>query len=344
MTFAAPHWLWLCLAAPLTAAVAGGCWRRRLAAAAAWAARPLWDRLLPTYRQWRLWASAILLCLVVLGIGLALARPRWGTGVERFERPGVDVVFVLDTSLSMATRDLLPTRLWVAQTLVRRLVRQLAGHRLALVQAEGAGVVMVPLTTDGAVIELVLDAVQPGSLPIPGTELAPALAEALQLFDDEVGNHRVLVLLSDGEDHGAGLDRAAEKLRQAGVVVHAVGVGTPEGKPLEMPARESAARESMGGDEVEYKRDAAGRVVVSRLREDGLEALCRESGGIYLRATSAAADLERVRAAVAAMERRGDGGEAVDTRPERFQWPLALAIAALALQLAVPPFRPQVGT
>ncbi len=335
MSFAAPQWLWLCLAAPLAAAAAGWCWRRRLAATAAWAARPLWDRLLPGYRQPRLWGSTILLCLAVLGIVLALARPRWGgpasrLGVERFETVGPDVVFVLDTSLSMATRDLSPNRLWVAQTLIRRLVRELAGSRLALVQAEGAGVVMVPLTTDGGVIELVLDAVQPGSLPVPGTELAPALHEAVALFPADGDRHRVVVLVSDGEDHGAGLDRAAGELRRAGVVVHALGVGTLEGKPLEMPG------------EVEYKRDADGRVVVSRLREDALEALCRGTGGLYLRATGAAADLAPLGAAIRAMETRGAGGETVDTRPERFQWPLALAIAALVLQLAVPPFRSEV--
>ncbi len=101
-------------------------------------------------------------------MGLALAQPRWGESEQKIERHGVDVVFVLDTSLSMATTDLPPNRLWVAQTLVRRLVQALPGHRVALVQAEGDGVVMVPLTADSAVLDLVLDAVLPGSLPTPG--------------------------------------------------------------------------------------------------------------------------------------------------------------------------------
>ncbi len=333
MNFAALHWLWLAAAAPLAAAVAGWCWRRRLAAAAAWAARPLWDRLLPGYAPRRLWASAILLLVVVLGIALALARPRWGVSSERIERRGVDVVFVLDTSLSMATRDLVPSRLWVAQTLVRRLARELEGHRVALVEAEGAGVAMVPLTTDAAVIDLVLDAARPGSLPIPGTELAPALEEARGLFPADGDGHRALVLVSDGEDHGAGLDRAAGRLRQAGVVVHALGVGTLEGKPLELPRPAGEAG-------IEYKRDAEGRVVISRLHEDTLEELCRETGGVYLRATGAATDLGRIVAAIDGMDRRRYDAEARSAFEERFQWPLALAIAALGLMLVIPPFRP----
>ena len=83
-----------------------------------------------------------------------MAQPRWGTGEQQVERQGVDIVFVLDTSLSMATRDVVPNRLWVAQTLVRQMAKDLPGHRVALVQAEGDGVVMVPLTADVAVLEL----------------------------------------------------------------------------------------------------------------------------------------------------------------------------------------------
>ena len=90
---------------------------------------------------------------------------------------------------------------------------------------------------------------------------------------------------------------------------------------------------------IEYKRDEAGNVVVSRLMEDNLEKLSRETGGLYLRATSAAADLGRLIAAIEAMEKTSYGSEAVNTLEERFQWPLALAIAALTLQLLISPFR-----
>lgn len=345
MKFAHPEWLWLLLAAPAAAAVAGWCWRRRLRAVAQWASRSLWDRLLPTHDPRRLVTFCVLLMVAVLAVALALARPRWGTSEQTVERQGVDVVFVLDTSLSMATRDVAPSRIWVAQTLIRRLSQELPGHRLALVQAEGDGVVMVPLTSDAAVIDLLLDAVLPGSLPTPGTELAPALEDALELFPDDDGKHKVMVLFSDGEDHGDGLDKVADRLHDSGVVVHAVGVGTREGKPLELPptAENSAAgtgasgRPAPGG--VEYKRDEAGNVVVSRLMEDNLEKLSRKTGGIYLRAASAGIELGRLTAAIDAMEKRSYGAEAVNTLEERFQWPLTLAILALTLQLVISPFR-----
>ncbi len=332
MRFAEPHLLWWLLTTPLVGLVVALAWRRRLSAAARWAARGLWDRLLPTFDARRLLAGNLLLVLAVAAVVVALARPRWGVGEQQVERQGVDVVFVLDTSLSMATRDVSPSRLFVGQTLIRRLVQELPGNRVALVQAEGEGVVMVPLTADVAIVDLLLDAVAPGSLPTPGTELEPALERALELFPEDGDKHRVLVLVSDGEDHGSGVDRIAGRLRDSGTVVHAVGVGTREGKPLELPQLEAGAP-------LEYKRDENGQVVVSRLHEDNLERLSRDTGGLYLRATSAAAETRPIVDRIQAMEKRTYGSEVINTLEERFQWPVGLAILALGLHLAISPFR-----
>jgi len=336
MDFAHPDHLWLTIAAPAALVLAALGWRRRLAATAAWAARSLWDRLLTGHSRRRLWLWSVLLAVAVAAVAVTLARPRWGSSEQEVERRGVDVAFVLDTSLSMATRDVPPSRLWVAQTLVRRLVEAMPGNRVSLVQAEGDGVVMTPLTADAAVVDLLLDAVLPGSLPTPGTELAPALEKAIELFPEGSSKHKVVVLLSDGEDHGGALDRVAEKLEESGAVLHAVGVGTLEGKPLELPRHEA---DGDGGAPLEYKRDQEGNVVVSRLVESTLEELARDTGGVYLRATSPAADLGRILEEIEGMEKHRYGSEVVSTLEERFQWPLALAIAALVLQALVPPFR-----
>ena len=333
MVFAESQWLWLLLAVPLLAGIAAWCWRRRLKSAARWSSRGLWDRVMPGHDPARIAASVVLFGIALAGVALALAQPRWGTGEQQVERQGVDIVFVLDTSLSMATRDVLPNRLWVAQTLVRQMAQDLPGHRVALVQAEGDGVVMVPLTSDVAVLDLLLDAVQPGSLPTPGTEMAPALERSLELFPEGDGKHRVIVLLSDGENHGRRLEEAAEKLRDNGTVVHTVGIGTRDGKPLELP-------EAATGAALAYKTDEDGQVVVSRLIEESLETLSRKTGGHYLRAEGAATDLRPIVSRIEAMEQRSYGSETINTLEERFQWPLALALLALGLHLALSPFRP----
>lgn len=328
MTFAQPGLLWLLLVAPVVALLAAALWRRRFAADAAWASRGLWDRLLPAFNPNRIWLSVALLALAAAGAGLALARPRWGSGEQTVERKGVDVVFLVDSSLSMAARDVQPSRLFVAKALVRRMARELPGNRVGLVQTEGTGVVLAPLTLDGGVLDLLLDTVEPGSLPTPGTELAPGLETALRLFGEGEEKHRVLVVVSDGEDHGGGVEDRIARLKESGVVVHALGVGTLEGARIPIPGSPA------------LKRDAEGNLVTSRLHEEVLEGLARGTGGSYLRVTSAAADPAPILRDIDRMEKRTLESQTLSTLEERFQWPLALAALALALHLAVGPFTP----
>jgi Ca-activated chloride channel family protein len=329
MTFAAPDLLWLVLLAPLAAAAAVWLWRRRLAADAAWAARGLWKRLLPAFAPRRLTASVALLSLAVLGAALALARPRWGNGEQKVERKGVDVVFLVDSSLSMGALDAPPSRLFVAKSLVRRMTRAMPGNRVGLVQAEGDSVALAPLTLDGGVIDLLLDAIDPGSLPTPGTELAPGIETALKLFGEGSEKHRVLVVLSDGEDFGGGLDGEIAKLKESGVIVYALGIGTPQGTTVPIPGS------------TEVKKDQDGNTVVSQLHEETLEKLARATGGDYLRATSAATDPAPLVRKIDRLEKRTIESQSVSTLQERFQWPLALAALALLAYLALGPFAPE---
>jgi len=327
MTFGAPLFLWLALLAPAVAALSLWLWRRRFAADAAWATRGLWDRLLPGYSQRRVALSVLWLAVAVLGAALALARPRWGAGQQKVERQGVDVVFLLDSSLSMGARDVPPSRLYVAKSLVRRMARAMPGNRVGLVQAEGDGVMLSPLTLDGAVLDLLLDTIDPGSMPTPGTELASGIDMALRTFGQGTEKHRVLVLLSDGEDWGGGLEDETAKLKEAGVVAYTLGIGTVDGAPVPIP-----------GSAGETKRDADGNIVVTRLHPEVMAQLARATGGSYLGVTSAAADPTPLVRQIDRMEKRTFESQSLSTLEERFQWPLALAVLALLIHLARGPF------
>lgn len=328
MNLAEPTLLWLSLAAPLAVGLVVWLLARRAAAESAWASRALQPRLRSGAHPRSRIALALLIGGAVLGCTLALARPRWGESIESVTQKGVDIVFVLDSSASMATYDVLPSRLWLAQSLIRRLAQALPGNRVALVQAEGVGVVMSPLTVDVAVLDLLLDAVEPGSLPVPGTRLAPALERAITLFPPGNEKHRVLVLVSDGEDHGADLDAATDALRRAGVVVHAICVGTDAGGPV-----------PVAGKAGEFKRDARGDVVMSRPHRDVLERLAERTGGTFLAATDAQVDPSPVATKILGMQKRELAQSTVATLEERFQWPLGLGAAALLLFLALSPYR-----
>jgi Ca-activated chloride channel family protein len=327
MTFARPEALWLTLLAPVAPVVVAWLWHRHLRALAAWASAALWDRLDLDYSQRRLTVSILALAFAVLGTTLALARPQWGSSEEMVERKGVDVVFILDSSLSMQARDVAPSRLEIGKALVRQLIVAMPGNRTALVQTEGKGVVLSPLTVDSAVIDLLLDTVLPGSLPDPGTRLDSALTEALDLFPPESEKHRVVVIVSDGEDHGSEWKKALDKLIEGGVVIHALGTGTRGGTPILI---------GDGGTPL-YKQDSQGNVVVTRLEPTVLERLAGESGGIFVEVDSPVVDAEPLLSAITSMEKRTLSGEILEVAAERFQWPLAAAVVSLVLLLAVPP-------
>lgn len=328
MTLARGDLLWLLLAAPLVATLAVWLWRRRLSALSAWAARSLWSRLALDVSRRRITLSVSCLAIAVLAVAAALTEPRWGTIEETVEREGVDIVFILDSSLSMAADDVKPDRMTVGRNLVRSLTHRLPGHRIALVQAEGEGLVLAPLTVDSAVIDLLLDTILPASLPTPGTLIRSALDRALALFPPDNQKHRAIVLVSDGEDHSGKTDEWFQLLQDSGAEVFALGVGSPQGSPIRLPGSDA------------YKQDKDGRVVVSKLNEELLERLANETDGIYLRASGLGVDLEPIVTAINSMERRSIDGEVLSTLAQRFQWPLGAGVLALFLHLGTSPLRP----
>jgi Ca-activated chloride channel family protein len=329
VSFADARLLPLALLLPAAAAAAAA-WllARRARAERSWVGSALAGRLRAGGAPRARWLTPLLAALALAGVTLALARPRWGESTETVERRGLDLVFVIDSSLSMNAADVPPSRFWLAQSLVRRMVAAMPGNRVALVAAEGEGEVLAPLTVDAAVIDLVLDALSPGTLPVPGTRLAPSLERAVELFPQSNETHRAVVLLSDGEDHGKDLERAAKALAEAGVEVLAIGIGTEAGAPI--PIADAPGQ---------FKRDRRGEVVVSKLHADTLRELARATGGAYFEAAAADYDPAPVERRILALGGRAIESAAVNSLEERFQWPLAAGAAALALLLAMSPFR-----
>lgn len=261
--------------------------------------------------------SGILYAIAFALLVTALCRPQWGQVAVEQQGRGPDILVALDVSRSMLADDLAPNRLAAAKAAVAELLARLRGERIGLIAFAGSAFLVCPLTTDYATFAGVLAEAGPDAIPLGGTSLAGALAEARRAFGARKEGGGVLILISDGEDHGEAPDAAT--LRRAGIVVHAVAAGTPEGGLI--PLAEGA-----------FLRDGQGRIVKSRLHTAPLQSLAAGTGG---RLIDLAAQPHALRALYGTgfASPRGQGPRAHRVLPvERYQVPLALALALLLVE------------
>jgi Ca-activated chloride channel family protein len=326
--FESPRWLLALVVLPILAAAEVWLTSRDRERLARLVARPLWTRVVRRpHERWR-WSRLALLLLGAAGVIVALARPQWGIVRERIEREGVDVVLVLDTSGSMATSDVAPSRFFLARQALLQLMTRLEGDRFALIAFEGEAYPLVPLTLDADAVGLFLETVEPGIVPAPGTSLGVGLVKGLDAFVDEERRNKVMVLVSDGENLEGEVEDAVERAKEAGVIVHTVGVGTEAGQPV--------PEFDVEGRQTGYKRDSSGQPVVSRLDTATLERIARGTGGRFFRLTPSDTSLGALASLVEGMERRALAREWSYRRRERYQGPLAFGLACLAAGILLP--------
>lgn len=265
--------------------------------------------------------------LAAVGLGLvALARPQLGERQAELARTGRDLLVVLDLSRSMTVTDVGPSRLAAAKAAAWETVAASPGDRVGLIVFGGSAFLQLPLTSDHAALKLFLDAASPDDLGDPATDIGTALATAGKVFEHEGDpGHRAVLLVSDGESEEGDLGAATASLRAEGIPVFTLGVGTRGGGPV--PADSTEAPEK-------FHRDHIGRIVISRLEENDLRAAARLTGGAYARADRAG-DRAALRTALAKVRSRMLSARKSAERADRFQWPLALAVAALLADLAL---------
>ena len=328
MTFAHPLLLVLLLLLPAGAALGIRAERRRRAALARFGDPALLDELstIPDARR-RLARHLLRLAALALLV-VALARPQLGQHPALIARAGRDVLVLLDLSRSMNVADAAGgTRLAAAKRIADSLAAASPGDRLSLVVFGGSAFLQLPLTDDHDAFRRFVEAAGTDDVGDPSTDIAAPLAAAAKAFEHEgVAGTRAAVLLSDGESAEDGLDVALERLEREGVPVLAIGVGTAQGGPV--PADSSEAPEP-------YHRDHIGRVVISHLEEGTLRRAAERTGGAYA-AWDDPAGLRSLGETLARIETRPIGIRKARKPAERFQWPLALAVALLLVEGAVP--------
>lgn len=325
--FADPVAFWSLALVPALLALYWHGRKRRLALLERFGEQPLVRQLHPAVsvaaRRWK----GALVAAALAALGLALARPQFGTRVETVRREGQDIVVALDLSRSMQANDVQPSRLERAKLEVARMIGRLDGDRVGLVAFAGDAFVQSPLTTDYGAATMFLNAMAPEIMPVQGTDLGRAVQVAVEALDETPPEHRVVVVISDGEDHEGGLADALRLAAEAGATIHAVGVGSPGGVPL--PDVDEQGRPAG------WRRDENGQVVTTALDESALQDIALQTGGEYYRAGPGDDGMRRL------LERVGEGGRETESREatqyeEQFRIFLGAALVLLFLDAALP--------
>ncbi|MEW6355200.1 MAG: VWA domain-containing protein [Planctomycetota bacterium] len=340
MQFDNPYNLWLLL---LPVALVGFyvfVFRRKRQAAERFASHPLVQSLISGVSRRKQQAKAGMIVGAALLMVLAHFEPMWGFRHEKVQRQGVDIVVAVDTSRSMLAMDVKPSRMERAKLEVIDLLRALDGDRVALVAFAGEAYMKCPLTEDYETVEVLLKGIDVGVIPQGSTNIGHAVRRSMQAFHDKERKHKVLILITDGEDHGYDPTAAAVEAARLGVAIFTVGIGTKEGTHIQVV--ENGERMLLTDEKGEYVKSQLNETLLGKICETAnarAEKSGKESGadrdikGYYIPAYDPQWSLEKVyETSISAMEKRKFGPRWVKKYINRYQWPLLAAVVLLTLE------------
>ncbi|SYZ73983.1 BatB protein (fragment) [Candidatus Zixiibacteriota bacterium] len=271
--------------------------------------------------------KAALLLAGVLFMVITLSQIQCGTHMEMMKREGIDLVIAVDVSNSMLAQDIKPSRIEKARQEVRGIIDRLKGDRIGLVVFAGDAFIECPLTLDYSAAKIFLDIIDVGLVPRQGTAIGDAIRKATEAFSKMEKKHKVLILLTDGEDQNTDPLGAAEEARKEGVKIYTIGIGSVTGEPIPITNR--------NGDVIGYKKDRNGEVVVTKLDEMTLQKIALATGGKYYHATPGEMELDKVYDDISKMEKKELEGKLMVQYEDRFQYPLLFGIFVIVLEFFI---------
>ena len=279
------------------------------------------NQLMPSYSKSKVWVRLTFFALGFFFFSIGLSRPQIGAKIKEHETKGAEIMIVLDVSNSMLAEDYSPNRLDRAKLAISRLVDKLRDDRIGLIVFAGNSFVQLPITTDYVSAKMFLNSISTDSVPIQGTAIGEAINTAIRSFSAQSEKSRAIIIITDGENHEDDPVAAAKQAAELGIRVFAIGVGSPEGKPIPMDG--------------ELLKDKEGNIVVTRLEEPILRDVASAGNGAYVRAGNSEFGLNPIIDDIRKMEDEKYSSIVFEEFDEQFMYFMAIALFFFVLEMLI---------
>jgi len=324
MKFGNLLFLWLLVLLPIVWTMYSVSDKRRKKSMEAFAEIVLLDQLVLGRDLKTFWFRRCLWLASIIFICLSLIQPKWGYHWEEVKRLGIDMVIAVDVSKSMLAEDVKPNRIERAKLEIKNLINGLRGDRIGIVAFAGSSFLQCPLTLDYSTVKIFLDAVDTDLIPEPGTDLGGAIEKSIRAFEGGENQQRVLILITDGEDHGDKVLEMIDEARKKNVVIYPIGIGSQLGAPIPI---------STQGGTKEFLKDQAGKIILSKTDSELLLKIALSTGGKYGQIGTTQFPLEDIyHQEIQKLEKKELGSARQKKYENRYQWPLTLALLCLLLE------------
>ena len=303
---------------PLTYAVLMALRKRRIARLAD---KRMAAELMPSYSRARGWVKVVLFSLGFMFFTIGLARPQIGAKLSQRQTRGAEIMICLDVSNSMLAQDYSPNRLERAKLSISSLVDKLRDDRIGLIVFAGNSFVQLPITTDYVSAKMFLSSIDTGAVQVQGTAIGDALMTAARSFSAQSEKSRVIILITDGENHEDDAISAAKEVAKSGIRIYTIGVGSAQGQPI-----------PVNGSLLE---DKDGNIVVSKLDEKVLKQVASAGAGAYIHAGNEEFGLNPIIDDIRKMEKEEFSSVVFEEYDEQFMYFFGLALVFFSLTALV---------
>ena len=321
LVFASYRFLWLLLLVPLIPALYAVALALRKRRIRRFGDPKMVALLMPHYSRAKGWVKIILFTLAFFFFVIGLSRPQIGAKLSERQTKGAEIMICLDVSNSMLAQDYTPCRLERAKLAISSLVDKLHDDRIGLIIFAGSSFVQLPVTTDYVSAKMFLSSIDAGSVPVQGTAIGDAIHTAMKSFSAQSEKSRVIILISDGENHEDDAVAAAKEAAQAGIRIYTVGVGSAAGQPIPVDG--------------ELLRDKDGNIVVTHLDEKTLRQIAEAGGGAYIQAGNEEFGLNPIINDIRAMEGELFSSVVFEEYDEQYMYFFAIALILLVIEMLV---------